>query len=169
MNASPIYVIDSSALIEAANRYYAFDIAPSFWRQLIQYAERGIIISIDKVKKELTRGKEEDALAVWAKNDFHFAFASTTEEDVLVRYASIIAWSQGHHHYNDVAKAEFAGTDIADPWVMSYAQSKGYIVVSEELLKKDIKRRIPIPNACGELKIPHQNTFEMLRALKIRF
>lgn len=88
---------------------------------------------------------------------------------MVAYYAAMIAWSQGHTQYNDIAKAEFAGTDNADPWVMSFAQARDYIVVSEEVAKKDIKRRIPIPNACEELRIPYMNTFDMLRALKVRF
>ncbi|HMT20798.1 MAG TPA: DUF4411 family protein, partial [Promineifilum sp.] len=94
MIVSPVYVLDTSVLIEAANRYYAFDIAPSFWQQLLIFAEQGHVVSIDKVKKELLRGTDE--LADWARNDFSFAFASTAEPDILTGYASIIAWSQRH-------------------------------------------------------------------------
>jgi hypothetical protein len=166
MSVSPVYVLDSNVLIEATNRYYAFDIAPSFWRQLLNLAEQGSVISIDKVKKELIRGTDE--LADWAKNEFSSAFVSTDDQDVLARYIAMITWSQGHAQFNDTAKAEFAGTDNADPWVMSFAQAKGYLVVSEETLKRDIKRRIPIPNACEELGIPYTNTFEMLRSLKVK-
>lgn len=31
-----MYLIDSNVLIEAKNRYYAFDIAPGFWTWLEQ-------------------------------------------------------------------------------------------------------------------------------------
>jgi len=31
-----VYVLDANVFIEAARRYYAFDIAPKFWDTLIQ-------------------------------------------------------------------------------------------------------------------------------------
>lgn len=37
MNEGPTcYLLDANVLMEAARRYYAFDIAPGFWQALIQ-------------------------------------------------------------------------------------------------------------------------------------
>jgi hypothetical protein len=78
-----VYVLDANVFIEAKRRYYAFDIAPKFWDSLIQHADNGEIESIDKVKKELEKGKgkngEEDDLARWANSNFSHAFHSTDE------------------------------------------------------------------------------------------
>jgi len=78
-----VYVLDANVFIEAARRYYAFDIAPPFWDILLQHAENGVIESIDWVKKELEKGKgkegEEDELARWANAKFSHAFCSTDE------------------------------------------------------------------------------------------
>lgn len=68
MTASRTYVLDANVFIEASRRYYAFDIAPSFWQILIDHAGKGQVLSIDHIKVELERGKDE--LAKWAKNDF---------------------------------------------------------------------------------------------------
>jgi len=35
------YVLDANVFIEAARRYYAFDIAPPFWESLVQHAANG--------------------------------------------------------------------------------------------------------------------------------
>lgn len=47
-----IYLLDTNVFIEAARRYYSFDIAPAFWTALLYYAEKGNLHSIDKVKDE---------------------------------------------------------------------------------------------------------------------
>lgn len=61
----PEFVLDANVFIEAARRYYAFDLAPGFWESLIHYAKNGRIRSIDRVKQELERGK--DQLAEWGQ------------------------------------------------------------------------------------------------------
>ena len=167
MSDSALYILDTSALIQAAKTYYAFDIAPTFWPHLVRLADEGNVISIDRVKSEIIRGKDD--LSAWVESDFSAAFALTVnDQDVLNRYQAMIVWSQSHSEYTQAAKSEFAGADIADPWVMAYAQAKGGVVVSAEVFKKDIKRKIPIPNACGELRIQHTTIYEMLRALRVR-
>ena len=72
MTATKIYVLDTNVFIEAARRYYAFDIAPHFWQMLNDHANHGHILSIDRVKVELERGKDE--LAEWASGSFHEHF-----------------------------------------------------------------------------------------------
>lgn len=88
MTASRTYVLDANVFIEAARRYYAFDIAPSFWQILIDHAGKGQVLSIDHIKVELERGKDE--LAKWAKNDFHECFVSTEDDEVIAAYSSLI-------------------------------------------------------------------------------
>ena len=78
------YVFDANVFIEAARRYYAFDLAPRFWESLVEHANNGRIESVDRVKQELERGKDE--LAEWADSCFVHAFASTDE----VSYESIL-------------------------------------------------------------------------------
>jgi Domain of unknown function (DUF4411) len=75
------YVLDANVFIEAARRYYAFDLAPRFWESLAHHAASGRVRSIDRVKQELERGKDE--LAQWVDNNFSNALASTDEPDVI--------------------------------------------------------------------------------------
>jgi len=93
-----VYVLDANVFIEAARRYYAFDIAPKFWDILLQHSSNGVIESIDRVKKELERGKgkegEEDELARWANVNFSRAFCSTDEECVIESYRRVMSWVQ---------------------------------------------------------------------------
>jgi hypothetical protein len=117
--ARPVYVLDSNVFIEAARRYYAFDLAPRFWDSLVEHADNGEIESIDWVKKELGKGKgkkgEEDELAKWANSNFGHAFCSTDEEDVIESYGMVMTWVQGQSQYMDAARSA-NGVKIAKCW-----------------------------------------------------
>ena len=151
--------------IEAARRYYAFDLAPAFWQGLISYAEDGQVESIDRVKRELARGNDE--LAKWANSNFSDAFVSTDREDVVRRYADIIAWVESQGQYSDAARSDFAGG--ADGWLVAYASIEGRVVVTQEVSAPDARRKVPIPNVCDAFGVNPIDTFEMLRALGIQF
>jgi len=162
---STTYVLDADVFIEAARRYYAFDIAPKFWESLVHHASNGRIQSIDRVKREIERGKDE--LATWATSQFSYAFASTDEEDVTESYTEVMGWVQAQDQFLDAAKADFAAG--ADGWLVAYAKSKGYIVVTHEVLNPNIRRKVPIPNVCEAFGVNYHDTFEMLRQLGVRF
>lgn len=157
------FVIDANVLIEAHQRYYAFDIAPSFWNRLIEHAKAGRIVSIDQVKEELTRGNEEDLLHNWSKNSFSEWFETTQDQAIYENYSKIITWVQQNDQYYDSAKSEFAS--IADSWLIAYAHSKDYTIVTHEEFKEHARKRVLIPNVCQAFGVPYMNTFEMLRSL----
>lgn len=104
MNGSKCFLLDSNVFIEAAKRYYAFDIVPAFWEKLKNQAQAGRIASIDRVRKELERGK--DQLAQWATHDFHEYFHSTNDAKVVRAYGDIMKWSHDETQYSNGAKAE---------------------------------------------------------------
>lgn len=159
------YVLDANVFIEAARRYYAFDLVPGFWQSLQDHAENGDILSIDRVSDELEKGK--DALADWAKSHFHTAFASTDDPDVTQAYAEIMNWVSNQAPFSDAAKADFA--QGADGWLIAYAKVYGHTVVTHEELAPDVKRKVPIPNVCKAFSVRYVNTFAMLRSLGVRF
>ena len=82
-----VYVLDSNVFIEASRRYYAFDIVPKFWEILVEYASNGRILSIDRIRKELGRGKDD--LAAWVEKDFRNAFASTDDKASMKAFKDI--------------------------------------------------------------------------------
>lgn len=159
-----VYLLDASMFIEAARRYYAFDLVPRFWEYLVRYAEVGQIQSIDRVKQELERGKDE--LATWVKERFVAAFASTDDADVIRSFAEVMTWVQAQGQFTDEAKADFASG--ADGWLVAYARVKGCVVITHELPAPDARRRVPIPNVCEAFDVHFDDTFEMLRALGVR-
>jgi hypothetical protein len=158
-----VYVLDANVFIEAARRYYAFDLGTRFWDILSERATDGIIESIDRVKDELDK---EDELAEWANSSFVHAFRSTDHEDVINAYAEVMTWVQGQPQFNDAAKADFARG--ADGWLVAYAVAKGCIIVTHEVATPDARRRVPIPNVCEPFHVRFVNTFVMLRELGAR-
>lgn len=165
MTDDPPFVLDANVFISAMRDYYAFDLAPGFWKSLEDHAKNGRILSIDYVKEELERGK--DQLAQWAKNNFSHAFIVTDDQDVQESYREMMTWVQGQDQFLDAAKAEFAR--VADGWLVAYAKAKGCIVVTLEKFDPDIKRKVKIPNVCQAFGMQFVNTFEMLRRLGVQW
>jgi len=163
----PVFVLDANVFIEAARRYYAFDLAPKFWQSLAHHATNGRIESIDRIGQELLRGSDD--LAKWAKSRFSNAFACTDDEDVLHAYRDIINWVTGQSQFLQAAKADFATSP--DGWLVAYARAKGRVLVTQEVLDPNIRRKVPIPNICRapNVNVSFINTFEMLRKLGVRW
>lgn len=159
------YVLDANVFIEAARRYYAFDLAPRFWDSLIEQATNGYVLSIDRVQDELLRGKDE--LAEWAKQRFGNEFESTAEADVMARYRELMEWVQAQEQFSDAARSGFASG--ADGWLVAYAQVHGCVVVTHEVLSPEARRKVPIPNLCDAFDVQWVDTFTMLRELGVRF
>jgi len=166
MNQSIKYLLDANVFIEAHRRYYAFDIVPSFWQTLVQLAVDNKIITIDRVKQEIISTKEEDVLSNWAIDEFDRWFMPTDDVNVFKSYGLIMNWVQKQSQYYDSAKSEFAS--VADSWLIAYAMTYGYKIVTHEQFKRDVKKRILIPNVCRAFNVPFIDTFEMLRRLNVR-
>ncbi len=60
-----MFLIDANILIEAKNRYYAFDLAPGFWDWLEGAYRQDLVCSIEAVRDELLQGNDE--LAEWTR------------------------------------------------------------------------------------------------------
>ncbi|UCS94966.1 DUF4411 family protein [Echinicola marina] len=66
------YVVDSNFFIQAHRATYPLDVAKSFWIKINELAQSGMIISIDKVKKELY--DKNDDLEGWCVNNLPSGF-----------------------------------------------------------------------------------------------
>lgn len=161
---APTYVLDANVFIEAACHYYAFDLVPGFWESLVQHATEGVVASIDRVKNELKRGKDE--LAEWADSRFSGAFFSTDDAGIVGAYSQVMAWVQGQAQFLDAAKADFAGG--ADGWLVAAAIARGSVVVPHEIPAPEARRKVPIPNVCQAFDVRYVDTFKMLRELGVR-
>ena len=85
--AATYYVVDTNVYITAFTRYYHFDFKTKFWDILRRGAISGHIVSIDRVRDELT--VKTDALSDWVKGLPEDAFGKTDRPDDVVWYAKL--------------------------------------------------------------------------------
>jgi hypothetical protein len=159
-----VYVLDANVFIQAARSYYPQELVPCFWEALVEHAKRGHILSIDRVKNELDRGKDE--LSAWANAHFANYFRKTYEPHIVEAYKEIANWVNKHERYTDDAKRNFLGE--ADGWLIAFAKVHGYIVVTHEQSSPQSMKKIKIPDVCSHFKVECINPFMMLRELDIR-
>lgn len=164
-----VYVVDSNFFIQAHRASYPLDIATSFWNKVLQLAEDGKIVSIDKVKHEIF--KNEDDLKKWCEINLPENFFKDTST-VLPQYSQVARWaaSQGEHYLPN-ALAEFLDADEADAWLVAYAlvNPAENIIVTHEISEPNRKNKVKIPDACISNGVRYCNTIEMFRQLGERF
>lgn len=158
-----MYLVDSNVLIEAKNRYYAFDIAPGFWDWLNQGHDQGRVFSIDKVYDELCRG--EDELSDWAKN--HRGFFHSLDQRTTSFFTPLSQWAQSEN-FNPAALNAFTANNV-DYLLVAFAAAHSCTVVTHETAGSGSRKRVKIPDACKALGVGWVNTFEMLRATGVSF
>jgi hypothetical protein len=164
------YCLDTSVYTQAHRLYYAFDLAPGFWKSLKEHAQNEVLTSPSAVFTELAKGNDE--LAEWAKENKDSLF-SEPDEKVIEAFRQIADFSNLRYQDEHWIRHFLDG---ADPWVIAHAKAHDLIVVtmegnkgSEEIDPKS-KRfigKIKIPNMCRHFGVKCISTFELIRALKI--
>ena len=167
-----LYVLDTNVFITAYQRYYGLDFARPFWDFLVQAAQTGHLLSIDKVKEEIVGGGDD--LATWFTENFQDYCISTRTADVLNAYQMLVQHVQNNIIYHQRAKNEFMDIGNADAWLLAYCwdvHQKGTEVclVTLEMSNANARKRIPIPNICQDFGLDYCNSFDLIRALKFSF
>ena len=161
------FVLDSDTFIRAARTHYSFDFAMTFWNGLINFAQNGIICTIDKVYEELILG--DDALSDWIKNKFPQYILDTQTDEILSSYTQLISWVQQQNQFTQNAKDEFYELDNADAWLIAFANSHDITLVTHEIFNPTIKKKVPIPNVCQLFNIRYIDIYQMLKELNFHF
>lgn len=162
------HLLDSNILIQAHRMYYPFDVVPSFWNKLVELSKKGLILSIDKVKKEICDSSTPDELALWCLNEVSTSFFVDTTTCVDV-YSDIAIWTHSNQHFMQSAKDEFLTTDLADPWLIAYAKKHDCVIVTHEVSQPTRKNRIKIPEPCLHFNIRYISPIQMFRELGEKF
>jgi hypothetical protein len=166
MEAVVRYVLDANIFIEAKQRYYAFDVCPGFWNALVWHHGRGCVLSIDRIRQELRAMGDE--LQTWVEGTMPEAcFAASDSADCIAAYGQAMQWVNNQARFTPEARAEFA--QVADGWLVAYARATGAIVVTQEQLRPDSRRRVFIPDVCQALNVQYIDTFGLLRAVATQF
>lgn len=153
-----MYLLDVNIMIEAKNRYYAFDIAPGFWTWLESCHSRGRVFSTVHVREEIARG--EDDLAEWV-GDRPRGFFLPSGSETAPHLRSLAQWAARSNHYTDSAKATFLSS--ADYYLVAQAREHGYTLVTHET-PSAAKKRIKIPEAARHLRVAVVSPFQVMRA-----
>ena len=53
------FLIDSNSFMTPYRQYYAFDLVPTFWKELSKRTDSGNLILLDMVKAEIEKGKDK--------------------------------------------------------------------------------------------------------------
>lgn len=152
-----MHLVDANILIDAKNRYYAFDIAPGFWTWLEKAHRSGLLISIDAVRDELVAGQDE--LADWART--HRDFFLPVDQWTAQNLAPLSAWA-ARQNYSTAAQREFAD-DQADFLLVAHAAGHGDTVATHEQPSPDSRTRVKIPDACEAMGVEYIDIFSVLR------
>jgi len=153
------YVVDTSSLITPHRTFYAFDIAPGFWKKLESFISKEQIIILDRVRKEIINNKDE--LSQWIKKKKYFP-----SSDAINSYRLIVRWVENSKQYNLKAKRDFMAG--ADGWVIAYALEHGYTVVTQESSNPNSKSRVKIPDVCNAFGVRNIDIYQMLRELQVQ-
>jgi hypothetical protein len=164
------FIVDSNFFIQAHRSIYPLDVVQSFWTKVKNLADNGTILSIDKVKKEIyDNSSHEDELKIWCEANLPNDFFINTDAEIH-NYIKIVNWTNSmSHHYTNNAIQEFRETDLADPWLVAFAMSKNWTIVTYEKSEPNRKNRIKIPEVCNQFNVRYINTIEMRRELNENF
>lgn len=162
------YLIDSDVLITAKNSYYAFDLCPGFWSSLLARHQTQQVYSLDRNRLELLQGREDEDLVIWVKESVPDGFFLETQgSDVVAAYTEVMLWVQRNGQYFDGAKAKFATG--ADGWLVAYARTNGFVVVTLEQSRPESRNQVKLPDVCAQFGVPYENVFSMLRTLQVQY
>ena len=164
-----LFLLDTNFFIQAHRSSYPIDVAESFWRKVEQLANKGYIISIDKVRDEIL--KNEDVLQKWVESTLPESFFQETKTiECLNNYGELSRWAVSRsNHYQQRAIDEFLDAKRADAWLVAYALAYGHDIVTQEISEPYKKSKIKIPDVCIYYKVNYCDTVNMFRSLGERF
>lgn len=165
MTESPKFIVDSNILIESKRIDYGFDICPGFWELLEKGFAGGLIISHNKVYRELKEGRDD--LWDWVSHLPRACFPKESNDEFVV-YRRLCDWVRGGD-FKQSAIDRFCESDYADPWICAKAKVEGLTLVTQEVSEPNSRKDVKLPDACISIGVPYCNKYEMLRALKARF
>lgn len=169
MKDNPEYLFDTNCFIEAANRFYGFDFAPSYWEAVLEEINSGRVGIIDRVHMETKAGKDkEDELALWVDENCK-NILETKSIEYQKMFQKIINGVIPNSDHKQKAKDEFAQGDIADPWLIAAALVMNNTVVTLEENDPQNRKKILIPCVCNQMGVRCIDLYDFLREIGVKF
>lgn len=151
------YVFDSSAIIDAGERYYPIDVFESFWTRMDGLILTGDIIAPEFLIDELA--KKDDSWRDWVY-ERRDQIIVPMDADILNAVSEVMTSFPG---LVDVNKNRSGG----DPFFIALAKVTGATLVTGEKSGSPSKPRIP--DVCTAMRIPHTNILGFIRAEAWKF
>ncbi|MBT0726796.1 DUF4411 family protein [Rosenbergiella australiborealis] len=159
MSGNGKFLIDSNVFIEAKNFAYNFDYCKIFWDFLIALHNRGVVYSINAVKKELCVKK--DPLYHWVNNELPSSFFEN-EISSISNYSKLMNWANTLDVHVK-AKVDFASTEKADAFLIAHAMTHDFTIITHEKPSGGMpKKRIMIPDAAAIHGVKTLTLYEFL-------
>lgn len=160
------FLLDTNFFIEAYRVSYPFDVVPTFWIKVKELAVQEMIISIDKVKKELLQNKDE--LSEWIIENLPEDFFKDTSS-VIPNYTLLINWVHSKsNQYSQPAISEFLDADEADAWLVAYAMTYENQIVTHETSNPNSRKRVMLPDAAIPFNVTCVKTIDLFRTLGVK-
>ncbi|MBI5498012.1 MAG: DUF4411 family protein [Deltaproteobacteria bacterium] len=161
------FCVDSSAFIQAHQRYYPADLVPGFWDSLAAHAATGQVITIDEVRREIVHPGAQDQLAQWMQT--HAAMLVKPNDDpatqlAMKRVDAAMAARVPPYVYASIESFRSG----ADPWLIAYCLAHQHILVTHEEPAPRSTTKVRIPDVALLVGVGTVTLFEMMRTLGIR-
>lgn len=149
-------MFDSSAIIDAGERYYPIDVFPSFWNRMEALVLSGRFIAPEFLIDELA--KKDDAWRDWVyeRRDKIIvpvdAAMLAVVREIMAAFPALV----------DVDKNRSGG----DPFFIALAKITGSVLVTGEKSKPSRPR---IPDVCSAMGISYINILSLIRAENWQF
>lgn len=149
-------MFDSSAIIDAGERYYPIDVFPSFWSRMEAMAHSGRFIAPEFLIDELS--KKDDAWRDWVYERRDKIIVPVNQNmlavvrEIMAEFPTLV----------DVDKNRSGG----DPFFIALAKITGSVLVTGEKSKPSRPR---IPDVCEAMDIPYINVLSLIRAENWQF
>ncbi|MDD6551468.1 MAG: DUF4411 family protein [Lachnospiraceae bacterium] len=156
------YVFDTNSFVEAYRKFYAFDIAPGYWRRFERVFAQDNIIMLDVVSDEIIKAKK-DNLAEWLKQQNK---GVVHRQSYIAEYARIMNYIQSCGHYNDRATAKWSQAGHADPWIVAAGiHEAGTVVTFEKSQTYNGSRmgKICIGEIADHFEVRYINLYDFMR------
>ena len=156
MTAAPaLYCLDTSALINPWNSFYAPDVAPGYWSGIERLVADGRVVLSEEVRQEIE--KVDDGLRDWTRARIPRWHPLT---DAVQAVVTEIMTDYGRLVDNRTGRSR------ADPFVIATAKALGAKVVTTEGPGSD--RRPTIPWVCNRMGVPCLDVLAFVREARLR-
>ena len=165
------FLIDSNSFMTPYRQYYAFDLVPTYWKEISKCTESGKLVLLDMVKAEIDKG--EDDLSDWLSKQEGFIICNHISPEIIGKYQEVLQYVQTCGLYKEQALRVWANGDVADPWLIAAASVNDYTIITAEvssggLSVKNPNKNAKIPDVARAFGVRTNNLYYMMRQSGIR-